>query len=104
MPTCGASPCAASPGSASPTRPQPPADDATPDESYKLFWLRELAVRLRHDAGVLPGWRLAEYMLRSDTGPLYAVKEFRAAREWVRRNRYRYQIDPRDLVAGWERA
>ena len=42
-------------------------------------------------------------MARSDTGPLYAVKEFRAAREWVRRNRYRYRLDPRDLVAGWER-
>ncbi len=82
---------------------QPPADDATPDVSYKLFWLRELAVRFRHDAGELPGWRIAEYMLRSDTGPLYAVKEFRAARDWVRRNRYRYKIDPRDLVAGWER-
>jgi hypothetical protein len=83
---------------------QPPADDATPDESYKRFWLRTLAVRLRRDGGELPGWRLPEYMLRSDTGPLYAVKEFRAAREWVHRNRYRYRLDPRDLVAGWELA
>ena len=82
---------------------QPPADDATPDDSYKRFWLRVLAVRLNRDGGVLPGWRLPEYMARSDTGPLYAVKEFRAAREWVRRNRYRYRLDPRDLVAGWER-
>lgn len=82
---------------------QPPADDATPDRSYKLFWLRALAVRFRDDAGSLPAWRAAEYMLRSDTGPLYAAKEFRAARDWVRRNRYRYKVDPRDLVAGWER-
>jgi hypothetical protein len=81
---------------------QPPADDATPDESYKRFWLRGLAVRIDRDGGVLPAWRLPEYMARSDTGPLYAVKEFRAAREWVRRNRYRYRLDPRDLVAGWE--
>jgi hypothetical protein len=83
---------------------EPPADDATPDASYKQFWLRNLAVRRRRDAGELPAWRLAEYMLRSDTGPLYAVKEFRAAREWVRQNRWRYRVDPRDLVAGWERA
>ena len=81
---------------------QPPADDATPDESYKRFWLRALAVRLHRDSGVLPAWRLPEYMVRSDTGPLYAVKEFRAAREWVHQNRYRYRLDPRDLVAGWE--
>ena len=58
---------------------------------------------MNRDGGFLPGWRLPEYMARSDTGPLYAVKEFRAAREWVRRNRYRYRLDPRDLVAGWER-
>ena len=34
----------------------PPADDTTPDSSYKLFYLRNLAVTLRAQAGVLP-WR-----------------------------------------------
>lgn len=82
---------------------QPPADDATPDSSYKRFWLRGLAVRLHRDGGVLPVWRLPEYMARSDTGPIVAVKEFRAAREWVRRNRYRYRFDPQGLAASWER-
>lgn len=80
----------------------PPADDTTPDRSYKLFYLRNLAVAIRGQAGVLPWLRLAEYMLRSDTGPLYAVREFSEARDWVRSRRYRFRRDPRDLAQSWE--
>ncbi len=82
----------------------PPAEDVTADASYKAFWLRNLAVQVKGDGAVLPGWRVAEYMLRSDTGPLYAVREFRAAQEWVNTNRLRYRLDPRAMIAGWEKA
>ncbi len=41
-------------------------------------------------------------MLRSDTGPLYAVKEFAAARRWVRTHRFRFRREPRDIVERWE--
>jgi hypothetical protein len=82
----------------------PPQEDATPDEGYKKVWLKNLAVRTRQEMGVLPAWRALSYMLRSDTGPLYALKEFRAARRWVRVHRFRFRRGPRDLVDGWERS
>jgi hypothetical protein len=62
-----------------------------------------MAVRTRREMGVLPVWRALDYMLHSDTGPLYAVKEFRIVRRWVRTHRFRFRRDPRDLIAGWER-
>jgi hypothetical protein len=82
----------------------PPQEDATPDEGYKKVWLKNLAVRTRREMGVLPAWRAFDYMLHSDTGPLYALKEFRAARGWVRTHRFRFRRGPRDLVDGWERS
>ncbi len=82
----------------------PPEQDATPDAGYKQVWLKNLAVRTRREMGTLPSWRALDYMLHSDTGPLVAVKEFRAVRRWVRRHRFRFRRDPRELVEAWERA
>jgi hypothetical protein len=80
----------------------PPEEDTTPDQGYKLFWLKNIAVRQRREMGVLPARRLADYVAHSDTGPAYAVKEFRAVRAWVRKNRFRFRRDPRELVDRWE--
>jgi hypothetical protein len=80
----------------------PPEEDTTHDQSYKLFWLKNLAVRLRRECGVLPARRMLDYMTHTDTGPLYAIKEFRAVRGWVHTHRFRFRRDPRDLIERWE--
>ena len=77
-------------------------DDTTPDAGYKLFWLKNLAVQLRRETGVLPTVKMLDYMIHSDTGPLYAVKEFRAVRGWVRTHRFRFRRDPRNVIDHWE--
>ncbi len=82
----------------------PPEEDTTPDEGYKIAWLKNMAVRVRREMGVLPGWRMLDYMVHSDTGPVSAVQEFRAVRRWVHRHRFRFRRDPRDLMDGWEHA
>jgi hypothetical protein len=79
----------------------PPEEETTPDEGYKLFWLKNIAVRVRGETGFIPGWRALEYMTRSDTGPLFAIKEFRAVRTWVRVYRSRFRRDTRDLISHW---
>jgi hypothetical protein len=79
-----------------------PSEIITPDPSYKLHYLKNLAVRFTRNSGVLPWRRFFPYMLRSDTGPVYALREFQAARRWVRRNRRRYIQDARSLVSRWE--
>jgi hypothetical protein len=79
-----------------------PTEDTTPDGGYKLFFLKNLAVRFRRDTGRLPYLRLPEYVLRCDTGPISAVKEFREARVWVRKNMFRYKTDARALLRNWK--
>ncbi len=78
-----------------------PSEDSTPDQGYKLFYLKNLAVRLKAGRGVLPYARYLSYMARSDTGPLYAFKEFREARRWVDRHQLRFKKDATQLIAQW---
>jgi hypothetical protein len=82
------------------------SEDNTPDASYKIFYLKSIAIKQSQiedrPIGVLPFYRYFVYMLHSDTGPIYSLKEFLAVREWVRENRERFVLDSRSLVSGWE--
>jgi len=80
----------------------PPEENTTPDRGYKLFWLKNMAVRLRREMGVLPARRMLDYIVHSDTGPLYAIQEFRSVRGWVHTHRFRFRRDSRDVVERWE--
>ncbi|MGA2615001.1 MAG: hypothetical protein ABSG38_16315 [Spirochaetia bacterium] len=80
----------------------PPTDDSTPDQGYKLFFLKNLAVRMRREMGVLPVRCVVDYLIHSDASPLYSLREFGAVRDWVRTHRFRFRRDPRDLIQRWE--
>ena len=100
--SCGERRCEEPRRSPSSTPALPPEDDATPDKGYKTFFLKNMAVRLRREMGVLPGHRLFDYLVHSDAGPLYSIREFTAVRDWVRTHTFRFRRDPRDLIERWE--
>ncbi len=80
-------------------------EENTPDASYKVFYLKNIAVRQGKikdtPIGKLPFYKYFVYMLHSDTGPIYSLKEFLSVRNWIRENRERFVQDSRSLVAGW---
>jgi hypothetical protein len=82
----------------------PPVDDETPDEGYKWFWLKNLAPSFRGDSGAIPSSRFWSYLRSRGGGAIAALSEFRAAREWVFLNRYRFRTDAASLVDLWEEA
>jgi hypothetical protein len=77
-------------------------EDTTPDESYKLFFLKNLTVRFGGDMGTLPLGRFFPYYLRSGSGLVSAIREFREIRRWVYDNRYRFVRDARSVTDLWE--
>ncbi len=81
---------------------EPEGEDNTPDPSYKLFFLRNMAVRFTGDSGLLPFSRLPQYAMRSGSGLLDSLKEFREVRAWVHENRFRFQGDVPSLLGRWE--
>ncbi len=81
---------------------EPVLEDNTPDESYKIFYLKNLAVKYKRGRGMLPYSRLMRYLLRSDTGLIYSFKEFREVRKWVTSNCFQFKKDAAALVNQWE--
>jgi hypothetical protein len=79
-----------------------PAEDSTPDRSYALFHLKNLAVKFAGDSGRLPLKTLVSLLLRGGLGPRSAVRAFREARAWVRQHRFRFVQDARRLTELWE--
>jgi hypothetical protein len=79
-----------------------PLEDTTPGGSYGLFYLKNLAVRVQKDEGHVPLSAFPPYLFRASRNPFSAVTEFRAAREWVQVNRYRFRSNARSVVDLWE--
>ena len=78
------------------------SEDSTPDESYKYFYLKNMAVRFKRDRGVLPFSQFIKFMFHSDTGPLYAYQEFKQVKDWIRINRYRFKQDAVRVIDLWD--
>ncbi len=79
-----------------------PLEDATVDEGYKTFYLKNLAPSFRGDQAHLPIRRFPQYLARSGVGPFDAWREYAEARRWVRVNRYRFVCDARRVTELWE--
>ncbi len=78
-----------------------PSDNSTRDQSYKLFYLKNLAVRFNRDLGSLPRSKFLPYVYRSGDA-LTAMREFREVGRWVEINRYRFKQDARSVTDLWE--
>ena len=78
-----------------------PAEDTTPDDSYKYFFLKNLSIRFSADTGTLPYSRFLEYWVKSG-GFFGALREFKKARRWVEINKFRFKRDARSITELWE--
>jgi hypothetical protein len=79
-----------------------PLEENTPDESYKLFYLKNLCVDFRSDRGVLSFRNFCSYLVKSNAGFLTSLKEFLYIQRWVTLNKYRFRRDARSLIELWE--
>jgi len=79
-----------------------PAEDATPDESYRRFFLKTLSVRFVADQATLPVSRFPGFAVRTGGGLYRNWKLFREVQAWVRENRYRFTQDARRVTELWE--
>jgi hypothetical protein len=78
------------------------SEDSSADISYKLFFLKNMAVHFNGEMGVLPASKRFAYCVRSDSRWLDARNEFREVQTWVHQNRYRFKSDVQSLVNHWE--
>ena len=80
-----------------------PSEDSTAEDSYKRFFLKNLAPVFRGDSAHIPLRRYPRYVMKSGDGPFEAWEEFMEARKWVETNRYRFKQDAHTLTELWEK-
>lgn len=81
---------------------QVPAEDSTPDESYRRFFLKNLSVRFSSDQATLPTSRFPAFAFKTGGGLYGSWKLFREVQAWVHENRYRFKQDARRVTELWE--
>ena len=77
-------------------------DDQTIDNSYRRFYLRNLAVRVKDNLAYLPKSGVFSSIIRSGEGPMVAVSEYKETAEWIDRNSTRFIQSGRALVENWQ--
>lgn len=79
-----------------------PSGDITSDESYRRFFLKNIAPIFRGDSAYLPFSRFFPYCLRSK-GNIWTLRnEFLAIRRWVKENSFRFKYDVRAITELWD--
>jgi hypothetical protein len=79
-----------------------PMEDNTIDESYRRFYLKNIAPVFRENHAHLPWRRFPSYLASSGWDLFGAWEEFKEARRWVRSNRFHWKYDARTVNDLWE--
>jgi hypothetical protein len=79
-------------------------EDLTVEESYRRFYLKNLAPVFKRDYAHLPLYRFPAFLGKSGEDLFAAWEEFSQTREWVRKNKYRWRRDARSVTSLWDNA
>ena len=75
--------------------------DSTPDLSQLRFFLKNMAPVYKNERAEIPMLKFWGYKMRSSCGLFESFRQFKAAQDWVRKNRCRYKLDAYKLISEW---
>jgi len=79
-----------------------PSEDFTAEESYRRFYLKNIAPVFRGDYAYLPFYKFLSFLNKSEDDFFSAWEEFLQSRKWVRKNKYRWRFDARGVTGMWD--
>jgi len=79
-----------------------PVEDRTVEESYKRFYIKNLAPVFRSDYAHLPLYRFLPFMLKTGEDLFSAWEEFSEGRKWVTKNKFRWKSDAHAVTKCWD--
>lgn len=79
-----------------------PLEDSTIDPSYQRFYLKNLLPLFSEDKAYIPVSSFFAYSRRSSYSFFESLAQFRNAREWVEKNKYRFRTDAKMLITTWD--
>jgi hypothetical protein len=81
-----------------------PVEDFTLEESYRRFYLKNLAPVFRSDYAHLPLYRFPSFFSKSGEDLFSAWDDFKETRKWVTKNKFRWKCDAKGVTARWDTA
>jgi len=79
-----------------------PVEDFTVKESYKRFYLKNLAPVYRSDYAHLPLYKFLGFHGKTGEDLLSSWEEFIATRKWVKKNKFRWRCDAKNVTNRWD--
>ena len=79
-----------------------PTEDTTPDDAYRRFFLKNLALRFDGSGGILPKSKLLPLLSRGGVGLGEGIRLMKEIRSWVEENRYRFVQDAARVTELWD--
>lgn len=79
-----------------------PVEDCTPDYSQLRFFLKNIAPKFSKDYSYIPKIKFLSYFFRSGNGFSDSLAEFKEARRWVEKNKFRFRTDANSLIDKWK--
>jgi hypothetical protein len=79
-----------------------PVEDSTIENSYRRFYLKNLAPLLKNDYAKLPYYLFPAFKIKSGIDFFTGLEEFKQCREWVKKNKYRWRHDAKGVVDLWD--
>ncbi|WP_191017037.1 hypothetical protein [Treponema zioleckii] len=76
-------------------------EDMSANQSSNRFYLKNLVPRFSADHAMIPISAFFVYFPRSACGFLEAARQFKDARNWVKKNKYCFRRDALELVENW---
>lgn len=78
-----------------------PLEESVPDLSYLRFYLKNILPRFCADHGQVSDLSFPGFFFKSSCGVFEALSQFKIAKSWVEKNKYRFQRDIQYLIENW---
>lgn len=80
---------------------EPPVNDTTYNLDYLRYYLKNELPKIKMETGYIKKSSFLVFFLRSSCGIIEAHRQFKAARNWVLKNKYRFKMDLQTFIKNW---
>ena len=78
-----------------------PVNDTTYNLDYLRYYLKNELPKIKMETGYIRKSSFLVFLLHSNCGVMEAHRQFKAARTWVLKNKYRFKMDLQTFIKNW---
>ena len=80
---------------------EPSVDDRTINQDYLRYYLKNEVPKYKNEAAFIKNSSFIKFLFHSSCGYLEAKRQFKAAKEWVEKNKYQFKMDLQTFIKDW---